>query len=436
MLHQLKRFVPNVALDAYHMSLSWLAAAWYRHPSEELIVIGVTGTNGKTTTSYVLAKALEAVGDQTGCTTTALFKVGTREWLNDRKMTMLGRFQLQKLLREMVSSGCRYAVIETSSQGIAQHRHRQINYDVAVLTNLTPEHIEAHGSFETYKAAKIELFHHLARSRRKTIGGKKIEKVAVLNSASEHAKDFAVSGIDRVVRYGVGAGEGFRATDLQDLGWSSVFTVDGQRVTVHMPGEVNVENATAAFAVAAILGMPGEKIAKKIDTVAGVPGRFERIEEGQPFTVIVDYAVEPVAMTKLYETVKKTLKGRLIHVFGSCGGGRDVARRPMLGRLAAQHADIAIITDEDPYDDRPQQIIDQIAAGAREAGKTDASLQLVLDRRDAITQAIKQAQPDDVVLITGKGCEQAIMRANGTRVPWDDRKVVREALQALALSRR
>jgi UDP-N-acetylmuramoyl-L-alanyl-D-glutamate--2,6-diaminopimelate ligase len=199
MLTALKRLIPAPLLGVYHRVLSFLAALRYGFPSEHMIVIGVTGTNGKTTVSYMLAKALEALGDPTGCTTTAMFKVGKKEWLNDRKMTMLGRFQLQKLLRDMKDAGCKYVVVETSSQGIIQHRHRAINYDVAVFTNLTPEHVEAHGGFENYKKAKIELFRHTVNGRRKTIGGKPVEKIAILNAGSEHAKDFAVDGFDRVV---------------------------------------------------------------------------------------------------------------------------------------------------------------------------------------------------------------------------------------------
>ena len=155
MIQLIRNITPSIVIDCYHRTLSWFAAVWYGHPSRELIVVGVTGTNGKTTTAYFIAKALEATGERSGCTTTALFKIGTKEWLNDKKMTMLGRFQLQKMLRDMVSAGCRYAVIETSSQGIVQHRHRHIAYDVAVFTNLTPEHVEAHGGFEKYKQAKF-----------------------------------------------------------------------------------------------------------------------------------------------------------------------------------------------------------------------------------------------------------------------------------------
>lgn len=430
MLHRIRAFVPEWALNAYHFVLSWLAAAWYGHPSRSLVVVGVTGTNGKTTTSYLIAKALEATGDRTGCTTTALFKVGTDEWVNDTKMTMLGRFRLQKLLRRMVTAGCRYAVVETSSQGIVQHRHRHINYDLCVFTNLTPEHIEAHGGFENYKRAKIALFKHLAASKRKTLGGTRIPKTAVLNRMSEHAKDFAVPGLDRVVWFGIGDGEGVSAKDLRDEGWSVSFTVDGHRANINLPGEVNVENALGAIAAATSLGLPIEPVLKKISDVGGMPGRFERIDEGQAFTVVVDYAYEPAALGKLFDAVERRPHGRIIHVTGSAGGGRDVARRTIIGRLSAARADVTIVTNEDPYDEDPMRIIADVADAAAAAGKTEGtSLFRILDRAEAIRKAVSLAAPGDVVLLTGKGSEPVMAVAHGKKVPWDDRRAVRDALR-------
>lgn len=432
MLHQLKRMVPANLVSQYHRCLSWLAAAIYRHPSEQAVIIGVTGTNGKTTTSYFIAKALEAVGDQTGCTTTALFKVGKEEWLNDKKMTMLGRFQLQKMLRRMVDAGCKYIVVETSSQGIVQFRHEQVNYDICVFTNLTPEHIEAHGGFEKYKQAKIALFQHMARSKEKTLFGKTWKKTAVLNQLDPHAIDFAVSGLE-VMWYGIGKDKGLQATDVKDEGWATSFTVNGLRGSIHMPGQVNVENAMAAIAVADRCQLPMGDVLKKMATISGLPGRFERIDEGQDFTVIVDYAPEPASVTKLYEAVQRMPHARIIHVFGSCGGGRDIARRPVLGSIAATQADEVFITNEDPYDDNPRVIMEQVADGARKQGIAADHLHLIDDRKQAIQQAIQAAQTGDVVLLTGKGCEQAIMGPAGTKQAWDERQVAREALRARLL---
>ncbi|MFH1973411.1 MAG: UDP-N-acetylmuramoyl-L-alanyl-D-glutamate--2,6-diaminopimelate ligase [Patescibacteria group bacterium] len=412
--------------------LSWIAASWYGHPSNELVVVGVTGTNGKTTTAYLTARALEASGFPTGCTTTALFKIADREWLNETKMTMLGRFLLQKRLREMVRAGCAYAVIEVSSQGILQYRHRQVNVDIAVFTNLTPEHIEAHGGFEAYKQAKIELFRHVAASPRKVFNGRTIPKVAVLNAQDPHAEAFAVSGFDRVMRYRTDAGPGdVVAKDIRLEPTSIAFTVDSVAMRLAVPGKVNVENAMAAIAVCRAFDIPLASVSERLALVRGIPGRFERIDEGQPWTVIVDYAPEPASLGKLYETVEAMPKRRLIHLLGSCGGGRDVARRPILGKMAGDHADLVIVTDEDPYDDDPNEIMEQVAAGAREAGKQDGtSLLIIPERAEAIREAMRQAQEGDMILLTGKGCEQAIMGPNGMCTPWDERDVARAAIQA------
>ncbi len=433
MLNAIRKIVPAPVFRAYHRVLSWLAAARYGWPSEKLIVVGVTGTNGKSTTSYLTAKALEATGAKTGCSTTALFKIGDREWTNASKMTMLGRFQLQKLLADMVKAGCRYAVVETSSQGIVQDRHRHINYDLCIFTNLTPEHIEAHGGFEKYKQAKIELFRHLARSMRKTRDGVRIEKTAVLDRMSEHAKDFVVPGLDHVVWYGIGMGEGLNATDLKNEGWKTSFMVDGHRGSVDLPGQINVENAMAAIATATSLGLPLDAVLQKIALVPGMPGRYERIDEGQPFMVIVDYAYEPAALGKLFDVADRYKgDGQIIHLTGSAGGGRDVARRAVIGRLSAERADITIVANEDPYDDDPMTIINDVANAAAAAGKRDGeTLFRILDRHEAIQKAIELARPGDIVLLTGKGNEPVIAGPNGTKIPSDDRKIAREALMRL-----
>lgn len=434
LLQLFRRIAPPWALDAYHRGLSLFAAFMYGNPSRSMVIIGVTGTSGKTTTSYLIAKALEVGAHgrapaKTGMITTALFKVADRVWQNRTKMTMLGRFQLQKMLREMRNAGCRYAVIETTSQGIVQHRHEHIAYDIVVLTNLWPEHIEAHGGFENYKRAKIKLFEYTARLSRKILDGKAVPRVEILNGGSEYAHDFVVKGFDRVALFGKSQ---FNAENIQMAPEGSSFTYDGTLVTLKMPGAVNIENALAAFAVADAVGLSKEDTARALSSVSGLPGRYERIDEGQPFTVIVDYAFEPGALGKLYELVAALPHQRIIHVLGSCGGGRDVARRPILGRMAGENADVVIVTNEDPYDDDPHKIMEEVAAGvgagsARPDGKMP-ELRIVDDRRDAIRQAIGLAQPSDVVLITGKGSEPVMAVAGGRKIPWSDAKEARKAI--------
>lgn len=436
-LNFLRKIVPSPILDLYHRSLSWFAAVWYGHPSRRLIVIGVTGTSGKTTTAYLIAKALEAKGAKTGCTTTAFFKIGDRVWSNATKMTMVGRFQLQKLLRQMADAGCRYAVVETTSQGIAQHRHEHVAYDVCVFTNLWPEHIESHGGFENYKRAKIRLFEYAAALPPKVVDGKTVPRVEVLNAASEHAKDFEVKGFERVVWYGTNGTDGVNveATDIGVAADHATFKANGVSVRLNLPGAVNVENALAALATAQALGVPLADAARALSEAPGLPGRYERIDEGQPWTVIVDFAFEPGAMKKLYELVASLDHGRVVHVLGSTGGGRDVSRRSVLGRIAGENADIVVATNEDPYDDDPWEIINNVADGAVASGKKDGhDLYRILDRRDAIRLAMKMAKAGDIVLVTGKGSEPVMAVAGGRKIPWSDAEEARAAIREISIS--
>lgn len=430
MLHRLKALIPEPWLRPYHYALARAAAFWYGFPSKRMTVIGVTGTNGKTTTTYLLAKALEASGFPTGCTTTAIMKVGEKEWINPTKMTMPGRFFLQRILRQMADAGCRYAVVETSSQGLIQSRHIGIAYDVAVFTNLHPEHIEAHGGFENYKKAKRRLFEHLARQPEKILDGKTVPKAAVLNADDPHAEFFASTpGLKRVEWFGLENARGLTAREIKSDANGSSFRVEDAEVSLRIPGRYNVENGLAVLAVCRILGVDLKKAAEKLGQVVRVPGRFERVEAGQPWTVVIDYAPEPESFKRLYETLALLPHNRVIHVLGSAGGGRDVSRRPVLGRLAGEKADIVIVTNEDPYDDDPKRIIEQVAEGARAAGKIqDQNLFTVLDRREAIFLAMEKAAPGDIVVMTGKGHEPWICVADGKKIPWNERAVAEEAI--------
>ncbi len=417
-------------MAAYHAALARLADAWYRHPSRHLIVIGVTGTNGKTTTAYFIAKALEASGFPTGCTTTAILKIGAREWINPTKMTMPGRFFLQSMLRKMVDAGCRFAVIETSSQGLIQSRHVGIRYDIAVFTNLTPEHIEAHGGFENYQRAKRILFERLASLPPKFLVKERLPRAVVINADDPYGVYYAEAAGPADVRwYGIKDQRGLQAQDVEERADGSCFTVRGIRARVQLPGRYNIENALAALATVEACGVDLARAAERIALVTRVPGRFDRVEVGQPWTAIIDYAPEPESFRRLYETLSLLPHKRFIHVLGSCGGGRDVSRRPVLGRMAAERADIVIVTNEDPYDDDPQKIIDDVADGAVKAGKKDdENLFRILDRREAIFFTMRLAHAGDVVVMTGKGAETWICAKNGKKIPWDEFAVAREAV--------
>ncbi len=438
---KLKKFIPQSLMQAYHKMLALVASYYYGHPSDKMIIIGVTGTNGKSSTVNIIGKLLEGADVSVGFATTANFKIADREWINDTKMTMLGRFQLQKLLAEMVGAGCRYAIIESSSQGIEQYRHLGINYDYLVFTNLTPEHIEAHGGFENYKKAKGKLFAHLQKCRKKTFNGIEISKRIIVNADDGYADYFLNFWADKKIGYTL---HDTHRSDVdgmytvKDIHLSSdgvKFDFEGTLFDSQLVGEFNVYNVAAALSVAYEEKIDLMQLNQRLRAIQGIPGRMEVISEGQDFLVIVDYAPEPQSVQMLYDTIDFFDKNKLIHVLGSCGGGRDVARRPVLGKMAGKKADYVIVTNEDPYDDNPMDIIFDVSQGAQQEGKTiDHNLFIIEDRRLAIQKAIALAQKGDLVLITGKGCEQYIMSKDGSKIPHDDRDVAREMLQSQSYS--
>jgi len=431
MIGFLRKIVPDSWFSVYHLVLAKLAVFIYGNPSKKLIVIGVTGTNGKTTTSYYLAKALEAEGAKSGLTTTAILKIGEKEWLNKTKMTMPGRFWLQRMLRDMVRAGCTYAVIETSSQGLIQHRHIGVQYDGAVFTNLTPEHIEAHGGYENYKKAKRILFEHVADMKPKQGRGKRVKLFFVMNADDKAAEYYAeVAHLADVFWFGISSEKGLRAINVKLGDRGVTFSVEGETICMNQPGEFTVYNALAALQATKHLGVSVKDASVELSKILKVPGRVERVEAGQDWTVVVDYAPEPESFRQLYEALSFIPRKKTIHILGSCGGGRDISRREVLGRLAAERADIVIVTNEDPYDDDPNEIIEQVAKGARSFGKTDgSSLFTILDRKEAIYKAMELAKSGDLVVMTGKGCEPWICVANGNKLPWDEVSIAKEAIQ-------
>lgn len=472
-LHKIKKIIPKKVWDylwpVYHFSWGVLGNLIYGNPSQKMIVIGVTGTTGKTTSVYLIAQMLKSAGYKVGYTSTAMFGDGNKEWLNDKKMTMPGRLFNFQLMNRMVKNKCQYAVVETSSEGIIQYRHRFINYDVLVLTGLYPEHIESHGSFEAYREAKGMLFAHLKDCKTKYIDSnshvKKVEagikklsldrvkKTIIVNGDDEHKDYFLNFWAESKMEYHLTERVPLEINEedfiSRDHNWhkliacqvkisrensSFVFCYDGQcfkdnQIELKLLGDFNIANAMNAAAVGLAQGLEVEQIKQGLESVSGIPGRLEQINEGQNFSVIVDYAFEPRAVTKLYETIALIPHNRIIHILGSAGGGRDVARRPVLGKIAGAKADVVIITNEDPYEDDPQIIIDQVTLGAEKSGKVlDKNLFKIMDRREAIAKAFSLVRESDIVLLTGKGSEQAICVKGGKKIPWDDRVVVKEEL--------
>lgn len=465
----LKKFVPKFLRNAIHYFFAWYGAVKYKHPSDELFVIGITGTSGKSSTVYWLRQVLESAGYRVGSLSTIDFYIAGENRLNDQKMTMLGRTQIQKYLREMVRRKCDIAIVEMTSEGAVQHRNKFINVDTMALTNLYPEHIESHGSFEKYKDAKRSMFAYVAQSKRKSAknvilsqqakdhlananrtgdpstslgsaqGDEYIPKTAIINGNNKHADEFLQFPFEKKIAFS-SVGEEIWSTihdemfegEQMHIGKDGLsFQVADEQFRAHIFGAHNIANLTVVITIARSLGIPWEQIVKAVNAITGAPGRVEFIPEAEKrgFQVIVDYAFEPVALQGLYRVVDVLQPARVIHVCGSAGGGRDASRREVIGRLAGELADIVIVTDEDPYDENPIDIIHAVSQGAQRAGKMlNQNVFEILDRREAIQKALTLAQPGDLVLITGKGSEQAMCVSHGKKIAWDDRKIVRRLL--------
>ena len=429
--------VPQLLVGHVRPALA-LAAAWYfDFPSTRLGVIGITGTDGKTTTSYLVRAMLEVAGLGAGL-------VGTIETISGGRVIAGGRQttpeapELQADLAAMVAAGDRWAVVESTSHGLAQERVGEVAYDVAVLTNVTHEHLEFHKTVEAYRAAKRSLFGRLAVSPSNPDKG--FGKWAVVNFDDPMGTDFASAAEKagaRVVGYGTGADAHVRATAVDESARSLRLTARTPRgaleVTIHLAGRFNAHNAMAAIGVGEALGLDHNAVRRGLESVTSVAGRMQRIDAGQPFTVIVDYAHTPDSLAKVLDNLAPVAAaggGGLIAVFGSAGE-RDTAKRPMMGRVAGDRARLVVLTDEDPRGEDRGKILDEIAVGAEETGRRrGVDLLLIADRRAAIAEAFRQARAGDVVVLCGKGHEKTIEMAAGP-ISWDEAALAREQLAAL-----
>jgi UDP-N-acetylmuramoyl-L-alanyl-D-glutamate--2,6-diaminopimelate ligase len=408
----------------YHQVLAFLAAVYYRFPSASLNVIGVTGTKGKTTTTNLIAAILQEAGHKVGMTSTINFQIGETRWNNSTKITTLGPFFLQKLLRRMVDENCTHAVLEVSSHAIAQNRIWGINFDTAVFTNIAEDHLEYHGGFENYLRTKGLLFERLNRSDRKP----QISKNSILNKDDPNFAYFDQFLVDRKYLYGIGGGTCY-ASNLQLMPTGSIFTlhVPNNQLEIHLdlPGKFNVYNALAAATAALAQNININVIKTALEKASSIPGRFEKINCGQKFSVIVDYAHTEDSLQKLMSLYRELTKGKLYLVFGCTGGGRDKAKRPKMGAVADHFADYIIVTDDDPYEENEWQIIENVVSGMKRS--EGDRLWKIPHRFEAIRLALSLAQENDSVVIAGKGAEE-IQMIGDKKIPWDDRKIVRELL--------
>jgi UDP-N-acetylmuramoyl-L-alanyl-D-glutamate--2,6-diaminopimelate ligase len=425
----LKKISPEFLLIFFHYCKAFLAATYYGHPAKKLFVIGITGTKGKTTAANFVWSVLNTAGYKTGQLGTAILRLGDEEKLNSLHMTMPSPFKIQKMLQQMLQSGCTHVVMEATSEGMKLYRHKGIEFDAAIFTNLTPEHLPSHsGSFEKYKKIKARLFQTL-KNNNKILNGKKVQTISIVNSDSPHAEYYANYSADIKLSYGTTHGTDILAENIRDGSTGVDFEIKNQTYRLSILGKFNVYNALAAITLGKALKIPDETIAAGLQNLKTVAGRMEQIIEGQPFTVLVDYAHEAISMNAALDAAKN-LAGhhRVIVLLGGQGGGRDKSKRATMGEAAAGKADYVICTNEDPYDDDPRAIIEDIARASEKFGKIrNENLFVIEDRRLGIRKSLELAQAGDIVLITGKGAEQTMIIGNQS-VPWDDRKVVREEI--------
>ncbi|KND48510.1 MAG: UDP-N-acetylmuramoyl-L-alanyl-D-glutamate--2,6-diaminopimelate ligase [Parcubacteria bacterium C7867-005] len=419
----IKKFIPKNLFDSlaplYHYALAVSGALIYRFPSKHITTIAVTGTKGKSSTIEMLNAMFEAGGHKTALLGTIRFKIGDESRPNKTKMTIPGRFFVQKFLRQAVKSGCSVAILEMSSEAAKQYRHKFIYLDALVFTNLSPEHIESHGSFEKYRKAKLEITKVLKKKL-------KPKSVVVANADDPNADLFLKCGAEESYPYSLSNGEPY-TVDSSGIR----FTYKGVEIKSGLRGVFNLYNLLGASVCADAFGVPTLSIKEGVERLSLIRGRVEfvKLSEDNPnnskqnFDVIVDYAHTAGSLGELY----KTFEGqRKVCVFGNTGGGRDKWKRPEMAKVADNFCDEVILTNEDPYDEDPKQIISDMLPGFKKNNP-----EIIMDRREAIHAAISKAKNGDAVLITGKGTDPAIMLADGKRLEWSDYEVAKEELEKI-----
>ncbi len=410
----LKKIVPEPVVrllrPIYHIKLAFLMALAYGFPARKLTVIGVTGTKGKSTTAEMLFTIFRAAGYKTALLSTIRFAIENESEPNRYKMTLQGRGFSQAFMRKALKAGCTHLIIEVTSESVLQYRHWFLGLDGLIVTNIQREHIESHGSFENYVAAKRIIVDTLASSR-------KPRRILVSNEDIPGSRAFLSANVSKAI--------GFSGRELNHLSGndkSISFDYVGTHFSLPLPGAFNAMNALAAIKLCKEFGVPTTTAATALEILPPVRGRVERIEKGQDFIAIVDYAHTPDSLMALYGAFANHSK---ICVLGNTGGGRDAWKRPEMGRIADESCDTVILTNEDPYDEDPQAIVKAMAAGMKRKPE------IIMGRREAISAALRAARAGDVVLISGKGTDPFIMGPHGTKIPWDDAQVVREELERL-----
>lgn len=433
LLKVFKKLIPRKLFKSsqplYHFILALSGNIIYRFPGRRMVCIGVTGTNGKSTTIELINSIMKSGGYKTGMISTVAFEIDGERTENTTSRTTLGRWQTPKMLRRMVKAGCQYAIIEVASEGIVQFRTWGIPFDIAVFTNLSPEHLNTHGTMKNYRNAKGKLFENLASSKKKRLiiqGSKKIvPKVSVVNANDKEARYFAAFPADQHYNFGLKKGN-LRAINVKQDGKLNFDIEYGNKnyfIQSDLAGEFNVLNILAAWAVGHSQGVDPRKLKWGVEAVKLVKGRMEMVAEMKGVKYYVDYAMTPDAYEMLLVEMRKIATGKVIIVFGAAGD-RDRAKRPIIGEVAARFADYSILTDDEPYSEDPAQIITEIESGFKKLEKTN--YRIINDRKKAFTEASRLAKAGDVVVVPGIG-HQAYRNIGGDKkIPWNEAEIIRE----------
>lgn len=410
----LKKIVPEPVVrplrPLYHRILAFGMALSYGFPAKKLTVIGVTGTKGKSTTAEMVFAIFRAAGYRTALISTIRFAIEDESEPNRYKMTLQGRGFAQAFMHKALQAGCTHLVIEVTSESVLQYRHWFLDLDALIVTNIQREHIESHGSFENYVAAKRAIVLTLAHSPKHV-------RTLVANDDIPESHAFLGLPVTKAIAFSER-----ELTKVSSDDRSVRFEYAGEHFSLPLPGAFNAMNALAAVKLGEAFGIPLATAARALATLPVVRGRVEHIDAGQDFLVIVDYAHTPDSLRALYSAFPHHPK---ICVLGNTGGGRDIWKRPEMGRIAEEACERVILTNEDPYDEDPRAIIDAMAQGMKRAPE------IIMDRREAIRAALRAARMGDAVLISGKGTDPFIMGANGMKTPWSDAGVAREELERL-----
>lgn len=424
MLDYIRKNYPGFVLFT-HKTRGLFAHLLFGQSSKRLKIIAVTGTNGKTTTCHMIASILEANGEKVGMTSTTTFKLAGQVIRNKTNKTTVNPFALHRMLAKMVNAGCNYAVVETSSHAIKQFRNYGLKYLAVAMTNVEKdEHLDYHKTFEEYVSTKARLF-------------ASNPQVAAVNVDDPSSDKFMHFTVGKYVTYSINKMADVVARKILPDPKGTVFTLvtpNGQTtVTLKLPALFNVENALCASSVSVGIGIPLEAIKKGLESVDHVPGRMEKVDRGQKFNILIDYAVTPKAFEKVFMELRKSTTGKLIAVFGSCGD-RDRNKRPNLAQVASELTDIFVITDEEPYSEKSEDIIEEISNGVTESRILNKDYFKILMREEAIGKALSLAQPGDTVVITGMG-DQSYRIFGDKKIKYSERQVIKNELGKLGFNK-